>query len=170
MGFYARYHRDPRNIASHFVGIPLIVLSLSVLLSRPSWPMAWAGVDWSLTPAWLALVPALVFYARLHRGLAVVMAAWLALSNLAGAALAQGSMAAWLGWGLGLFVLGWAIQFLGHVWEGRKPALADDLMGLLQGPLFLLVEAITFFGLMPRLHQAIVTAAGPVRRRPLGPV
>ena len=24
---YARYHRDPRNMASHFLGIPLIVLA-----------------------------------------------------------------------------------------------------------------------------------------------
>ena len=34
---YAAYHRDPRNIASHFIGIPLIVVAVAVLLSRPAW-------------------------------------------------------------------------------------------------------------------------------------
>ena len=36
---YAAYHRDPRNIASHFIGIPLIVVAVAVLLSRPEWPV-----------------------------------------------------------------------------------------------------------------------------------
>ena len=30
---YAAYHRDRRNIASHFIGIPMIVLAVAVLLS-----------------------------------------------------------------------------------------------------------------------------------------
>lgn len=34
---YAAYHRDARNIATHFIGIPLIVVSLLALLSRPAW-------------------------------------------------------------------------------------------------------------------------------------
>src|SRR3546814_9523920 len=33
----------------------------------------------------------------------------------------------WLGSGLGMFVLGWVIQFVGHYYEGRKPAFVDDL-------------------------------------------
>ena len=33
---YARYHRDRRNIATHFVGIPMIVFAISVLLARPA--------------------------------------------------------------------------------------------------------------------------------------
>ena len=28
---YAHYHRDPRNIHTHFVGIPLIVLAVASL-------------------------------------------------------------------------------------------------------------------------------------------
>ena len=44
---YAAYHRDPRNIASHFIGIPLIVVAVAVLLSRPEWPL---GGLW-LSPA-----------------------------------------------------------------------------------------------------------------------
>ena len=37
---YAEYHRDRRNIATHFVGIPLIVLAVAELLSRPGLEVA----------------------------------------------------------------------------------------------------------------------------------
>ena len=37
---YAEYHRDRRNIFSHFIGIPLIVVAVAVLLSRPWLPPA----------------------------------------------------------------------------------------------------------------------------------
>ncbi len=33
MGFYAAYHRDPRNKATHFIGVPLIMLAILVPLS-----------------------------------------------------------------------------------------------------------------------------------------
>src|SRR4029079_1180473 len=33
---YAAYHRDRRNIATHCVGVPLIVFAVGVLLARPS--------------------------------------------------------------------------------------------------------------------------------------
>ncbi|MDZ4237928.1 MAG: Mpo1-like protein, partial [Hydrogenophaga sp.] len=31
---YAHYHRDPRNIATHYIGIPLIVFAVAALLAR----------------------------------------------------------------------------------------------------------------------------------------
>jgi uncharacterized membrane protein YGL010W len=40
---YAAYHRDPRNIASHFIGIPLIVVAVAVLLSRPAMVLGGCG-------------------------------------------------------------------------------------------------------------------------------
>ena len=43
---YAAYHRDRRNIASHFVGVPMIVFAVGVLLARPAFASAAA-----LTPA-----------------------------------------------------------------------------------------------------------------------
>lgn len=46
---YASYHRDPRNIATHFVGIPMIVLAVTILLSRPGWEVA--GM-WLSPPCW----------------------------------------------------------------------------------------------------------------------
>ena len=37
---YATYHRDRRNIASHFVGVPMIVFALGVLLAKPAFALA----------------------------------------------------------------------------------------------------------------------------------
>ena len=48
---YAVYHRDRRNIATHFVGIPMIVVALAVLLSRPA--SAFGVLPLAVSPAWL---------------------------------------------------------------------------------------------------------------------
>lgn len=40
MAQYAAYHRDRRNIATHFVGIPLIVFAVGVLLARAQFHVA----------------------------------------------------------------------------------------------------------------------------------
>ncbi|HWM42903.1 MAG TPA: Mpo1-like protein, partial [Burkholderiales bacterium] len=38
MSFYAAYHQDARNKATHFIGVPAIILSLFI-------PLAWIGFD-----------------------------------------------------------------------------------------------------------------------------
>ena len=48
---YAAYHRDTRNIGTHFIGIPLIVVALAVLLSRPSFVPAALALPVPLSPA-----------------------------------------------------------------------------------------------------------------------
>lgn len=154
---YAAYHRDRRNIATHFVGIPLIVLAVAVLLSRPG--LTAFGL-W-LSPASLTAIAAAGFYLRLDLRFGVLMTALLGLCLWAGAVLAQQSTTVWLGWGLGLFVLGWIIQFIGHYFEGRKPAFVDDLMGLAVGPLFVVAELGFLLGLRDEVRAAVEQRAGP---------
>jgi uncharacterized membrane protein YGL010W len=33
LGNYAAYHRDARNVRTHMIGIPMIVLAIAILLS-----------------------------------------------------------------------------------------------------------------------------------------
>lgn len=68
---YAEYHRDRRNIATHFVGIPLIVLAIAALLSRPAWPIL-SGV-FTLTPAWVLFALTTLFYLWLDVPLGIGM-------------------------------------------------------------------------------------------------
>jgi uncharacterized membrane protein YGL010W len=159
---YASYHRDSRNIVTHFVGIPMIVLAVAVLLSRPGWEVA----GWWLSPAALVALASTIFYLRLDRSLGVVMAALLALCIWAGALLAQQTTWSWLSTGVGLFVVGWVIQFIGHYYEGRKPAFVDDLSGLIIGPLFVVAELAFLLGMLKPLQHSIEQRVGPVGRNP----
>jgi uncharacterized membrane protein YGL010W len=156
---YAAYHRDPRNIASHFIGIPLIVVAVAVLLSRPEWPVAGLWVS----PAVLLALASAWFYLRLELRFGVLMTVLLGLSVWLGHVLAQQSTLVWLGSGIGMFVVGWAIQFIGHYYEGRKPAFVDDVSGLIIGPLFVVAELAFMVGLRHDLKERIEARAGGVR-------
>ena len=156
---YAAYHRDARNVATHFVGIPMIVVAVAVLLSRPALGGLLPG-GVALSPALLVVLATTLYYMKLDGRFGVVMGVLLALSLWAGQWLAAQRTGVWLGWGLGLFVLGWVIQFIGHVFEGRKPAFVDDLMGLVIGPLFLVAEAAFAAGLRPEVHQQVLARLG----------
>ena len=161
---YAAYHRDRRNIATHFVGIPLIVFAVGGLLSRPTFGVG----DVALTPAALAWALTALWY--LSRGnLALGVATSLTNLLLIAAALPLGQLdtAAWLGWSLGAFAVGWAIQFIGHYYEGRKPAFVDDIRGLLVGPMFVVAEALFGLGWGKALAAEIEARVGPTRLRDL---
>ena len=146
---YAAYHRDRRNIVSHFIGVPMIVFSIGVLLARPALP---AG-NLVLTPAWILFVLAAAWYVT--RGSAVLGVA----ASVAVAALL------WLGWGLGFFAVGWLIQFIGHWYEGRKPAFVDDVIGLVVAPMFIVAEAMFMLGWNKPLLSEIERRAGPTTMR-----
>ena len=148
---YAAYHRDPRNIASHFIGIPLIVVAVAVLLSRPEWSV---GGLW-LSPAVMLALFSAWFYLRLELALGVLMTVLMGLSVWAGHVLAAQSTMVWLSSGIGMFVVGWVIQFVGHYYEGRKPAFVDDVSGLIVGPLFVVAELAFLVGLRQDLKHQI---------------
>jgi len=161
---YAAYHRDRRNIATHFAGIPLIVFAVGVFTARARFdldqvPFTAAWVLWALTSAWY-----------LTRGNLVLGLATAALNGLliwAAHPLAGGSTGGWLACGLATFITGWLLQFVGHYYEGRKPAFVDDLVGLLVGPMFIVGEALFAAGLCRPLAQEIETRTGPTLLRDL---
>jgi uncharacterized membrane protein YGL010W len=164
MAQYAAYHRDRRNIATHFVGVPLIVFAVGGLLARPSFGVG----TWMLTPA--AIVWGLSSLWYLTRGnLALGLATSLANLLLIAAALPLGHLETlpWLAWSLGIFVVGWAAQFIGHYYEGRKPAFVDDLRGLLIGPMFVVGEALFALGWGKSMLAEIEARVGPTHLRDL---
>ncbi|MGO4304360.1 Mpo1 family 2-hydroxy fatty acid dioxygenase [Cupriavidus sp. RAF12] len=154
---YAAYHRDPRNVLTHFIGIPMIVLAVTTLLGRPAMPLG--DGDLFLTPAMVVYALSCLFYLRLSFGFGVAMVVILAIFLWAGAWIAALPTAAWLVTGIGLFVVGWIIQFVGHYFEGRKPAFVEDLVGLLVGPLFLVAETAFAMGLARETHDAMIAHA-----------
>ena len=161
---YAEYHRDRRNIASHFIGVPMIVFAVGVLLAKPSFALG----SLVLTPAWLVFALITAWYltrGNLVLGLAVSLAngVLIALAHQVGGS----GTAAWLAWGIGCFAVGWLIQFVGHWYEGRKPAFVDDIVGLLVGPMFVTAEALFALGWGKPLLAEIERRAGPTQLRDL---
>jgi uncharacterized membrane protein YGL010W len=160
---YAHYHRDRRNILTHLLGIPLIFTAIGVWLAQPQWSVA--GL--LLTPAWLAWGLSSLWY--LSRG--VPLLGWATsvanggLIALAHALLpwAQDHGLSGLQTGGLLFVTGWVLQFVGHFFEGRKPAFVDDLVGLLTGPMFVVAEVLMVLGALGALHREVTAQAGPTR-------
>ncbi|MBW8467885.1 MAG: DUF962 domain-containing protein [Thiobacillus sp.] len=158
---YAHYHRDRRNIATHYIGIPLIAFAIAALLARVQWEAAGLVISadwvvWTLVTAWYLTLG--------QRALTLTTAGVLALLVILAHPLGTAPLNTWLGWSLGSFVIGWVFQFVGHYWEGRKPAFVDDLRGLLIGPMFVVAELGFALGAGRALHASIEAAAGPVRR------
>ncbi len=154
LGNYAAYHRDTRNIRTHFVGIPMIVLGVTVLLAR-------AGIDiggLTITPALVVAVIAALYYLKLDIRYGIAMSVMLAICVAIAQPLAAGDQMSWLGWGIGLFAAGWIFQFVGHIYEGRKPAFVDDIMGLAIGPLFVMAEAGFLLGLRRDIQRQITAS------------
>ncbi|SCW53112.1 Uncharacterized membrane protein YGL010W [Sphingobium faniae] len=148
---YAAYHRNPHNIATHMVGIPMIVLGAGVLLSRP----ILAADPIPLTPAIAISTLAAFYYLRLDAMLGAIMTALLAVGCWMGLEVARMPTGLWLTAGAGLFVAGWALQLIGHGYEGRKPAFLDDVRGLAIGPLFIVAEIVFALGGRRTIRQAI---------------
>ena len=129
---YAAFHRTPGNQLCHYLGIPLIVLTLFGLLSQV--PLGTVG-GYGVTLAEVLFVLVSIYYLTLDANLALLMFA------ASGALLYLGRQLDWT-LALGLFVFGWVLQFVGHyVYEKRSPAFYRNLTHLLVGPLWILAKA-----------------------------
>ena len=159
MSFYAAYHQDARNKATHFVGVPMIIFGLFIALG---WARIEAG-GVTLTAAMLLAAVVLVWYFLLDVPLALAMlvanALLLYLADLVSVQpIATGAI-----WFLAFFGGGWVIQLVGHVWEGRKPALVDNFFQIFVAPIFLAAEVFFALGYKPALHAAVQKRALEMR-------
>lgn len=151
MSVYQQYHRNAKNKATHFVGVPAIVLGVMLSLS-------WLPLGHTpFTLADVAVIPVLLYYFRLDVPLAIAATILFGvLLSIAHSMTAQMTTAhGWMAFGV-LFVGGWILQLIGHVFEGRKPALVDNLFQVFIAPIFLIAEVAFALGYKPSLHDAVV--------------
>lgn len=59
------------------------------------------------------------------------------------------NLAAWP-WALGLFIVGWIFQFIGHAFEGNGPKFFQGPVYLLIGPLWIAIEILEFLRIYKR--------------------
>lgn len=152
---YAAYHLDRNNILTHFIGIPLIVFSILCLSAR-------AGVEISgvsVTLASILILLSTIYYISLDKLFGVLMLIIFVAAYPLAIKIAALPMWSWLAMSIGIFVVGWVFQFIGHYFEKKKPAFVYDLVGLAIGPLFVLAEFIFLLGFRQPLHQRILKEA-----------
>ena len=159
MSFYAAYHQDGRNKLSHFIGVPAIIFGLFIALG-------WLRVELggvTLTAAMLLAAAVMLWYFVLDVPLALAMLAVNGLllylaDQVAVQPVKEGAL-----WFLAFFGGGWVIQLIGHVFEGRKPALVDNFFQIFVAPIFLAAEVFFALGYKPELHRAVQKRALEMR-------
>lgn len=153
MSVYAAYHRNRWNRRTHFIGVPAIIFAILI-------PMSWVPIAAGLTLAHVFVAAVLVYYFRLDVALALATTiAAGALLYAAQLAAANGVVSGWIWFGI-FFAGGWVLQLVGHVFEGRKPALADNLFQIFIAPIFLVAELFFALGLKRDIQGRIEARLG----------
>lgn len=148
LAMYAAYHRDRRNQATHYVGVPLIIFSVLIVLVQ-------ARLGGAIDAATLALGLLLLGYFVAVPALGLLsLIIYVPLYLLAETV---GTMEATPRWliAAGGFVGGWTIQFVGHVFEGRRPAFITNALQLFMAPAFLVAEVMFAMGLLRNLADVL---------------
>jgi len=142
---YSADHRNATNQWIHLLCVPAIVWSVTAMIWTIPVPAT------LLRPgaiAAFAMVAALAWYWRMSRKLWVGIAIAFVLF-------------AWIDWwiasrygmrtllysGIGVFVVAWIGQFIGHIYEGHRPSFFTDLVFLLVGPMWTLRKLYQRLGL-----------------------
>ncbi len=133
---YDESHGNPVNKLLHWICVPLIMFSLLGLLWYLKVPLPEAAPI-TINGAVILLVFAMVYYLLVSPPLAVGM---LLVSMVMLALLFVIDRSVLTLWQLcvGIFVLAWIGQFIGHHIEGKRPSFLKDIQFLLIGPLWLL--------------------------------
>ncbi|RDZ27161.1 DUF962 domain-containing protein [Lysobacter silvisoli] len=137
---YSSDHQNHGNQLIHVICVPAIAWSVIALLwcipSPGTWfrPGLWAG---------LAMFAAWMFYYRASRKLGLGMLVMFVLSSwLTYWLYAVLGPTGLLYLGIGVFVVAWIGQFIGHskLFEGKRPSFFTDLRYLLIGPVWVLAK------------------------------
>ena len=148
MAVYAAYHRNRWNRLTHFIGVPAIIFAILI-------PMSWVSLGEDLSLAHVFLGAVLAYYFLLDVPLALVTAVAVgALFFAAKLAAGTGIASGWI-WSGAFFVGGWVFQLVGHVFEGRRPALSDNLFQIFIAPIFLVAEVFFALGLKREVRRKI---------------
>ncbi|HUS23755.1 MAG TPA: Mpo1-like protein [Candidatus Binatia bacterium] len=131
---YQESHMNPTNKALHWMCIPPIVLTVYGLLR--ALPVGNELVNAATVGGALALLYYLALSWRLALGLVPVFLGLYVLVQWSYHGLGRWHVPAMVG----LFIVAWIGQFIGHNVEGKRPSFFKDMQFLLIGPLWLLAD------------------------------
>ena len=132
---YAKYHKNKTNKIIHWICIPLIMFSLLGLLSLMT---LFTFNSVTISALWFFIIFAIGYYVKLSKSLAlgmtIISICFIYFIELINENFINQKFEIFLG----IFIISWIGQFIGHKIEGKKPAFVKDLQFLLIGPLWLL--------------------------------
>lgn len=138
---YGESHQNHTNKLIHWICVPSIFFSIvGLVYSIPSGflgeSLSFLGelANWATITLFLVLIYYVSLSAPLSLGMLLFSAFCLALANFLNLTF-PGKL-----WqiSLGIFVLAWIVQFIGHKIEGKKPSFFKDIQFLLIGPAWLM--------------------------------
>jgi uncharacterized membrane protein YGL010W len=138
---YRDFHTHPKNVFTHYIGIPLIVVSLLGLLSL----VTFGGEtlrDSLVRPdlGWLLLAVGIGFYFYLDWKIALPFSL-----VIIGCYLIGRSLSASVGILVGMQIVGWIAQYVGHLkYEKKSPAFYKNITHTLIGPLWIFAKLIRY--------------------------
>ncbi len=133
---YGQSHQNPINKRIHKVAIPLITFSLLGILWCVPLPFSIPFVNL----ATIFYLVCLIFYARLSIKHLLRMGLFVTPMLIVVYFLSTGEQL--LSLSVGIFIVSWIFQFIGHKIEGKKPSFFKDLQFLLIGPLWTLHQLL----------------------------
>ena len=138
---YGESHQHPTNKLIHWICVPAIFFSIVGFFYAIPLP---DGYDKTMWVSWasIAMLVAYIYYFRLSIPLFVGFVLWGVLclwaQNWAYTNVLWVCDLLVFYFNLGIFVVAWISQFIGHKIEGKKPSFLQDLQFLLVGPAWLL--------------------------------
>ncbi|RZJ50116.1 MAG: DUF962 domain-containing protein [Chryseobacterium sp.] len=145
---YGESHRNSTNKLIHWICVPLIfwtILGFISLIPSPHFCGSYFGCI-SLVSL-IAVILVSIFYVRLSVLIGFIMIiAMLLMEHFAYAVNIHFGNKSWMIY-LGVFILTWILQFVGHKIEGKKPSFLKDLQFLLIGPIWLLSFVLKKLGI-----------------------
>ena len=134
---YGESHVNPTNKLIHWICVPAIVVSVIGLLWSLPVPAAFEQISPALNWGTAFVMAAVVYYflmsVTLGMGMVVIVLGMMAIVHW----LDGFATPLWL-ISLVIFVVAWIGQFIGHVFEGKRPSFFKDLQFLLIGPAWLM--------------------------------
>ncbi|CAA7393068.1 Mpo1 family 2-hydroxy fatty acid dioxygenase [Chryseobacterium fistulae] len=136
---YSESHKNPTNKLIHWICVPLIfwtVLGFISFIPSPHICSSYYGCI-SIVSI-IAIILVAIFYIRLSFLIGIIMVlVMLLMEHFTYAINIHFRKQAWLVY-LGVFIITWILQFIGHKIEGKKPSFLKDIQFLLIGPIWLL--------------------------------
>jgi uncharacterized membrane protein YGL010W len=141
---YSADHRNATNQWIHLLCVPAIVWSVSAFL----WTIPVPSFLQPGAACAFVMVVALAWYLRLSRKLFVgILIAFVLFGALDWWIAQEYGMRALLYSAIGVFVVAWIGQFIGHIYEGHRPSFFTDLVFLMVGPMWTLRKLYQRLGL-----------------------